>query len=61
MIDVSIVELVVLEFLICVPSIIIDKFRRLFCQAFEFVMSERTICESLICEFVTFDIVRFEL
>jgi len=61
MFDVSIVDDVVVEFLICELSSIVEFVSKLFSHIIEFVVSVVNNRESFICEFVELLLVRFEL
>jgi hypothetical protein len=61
MFEVSVVVVVMLEFLICELSSIVELVSKLFSQIIELVTSVVNKRESLICEFVELLLVRFEL
>jgi len=61
MFEVSVVVVVMLEFLICELSIIIEFASKEFSHIIELVTSVANNRESLICEFVEFELVKLEL
>ena len=61
MFEVSVVVVVTLEFLICELSSIIELASKEFSHIIELVTSVANNRESLICEFVEFELVKLEL